>query len=145
MLGMLAGALSGIFSSGAKGVIDSVGDAIDKNVTSDKERGEIKLALQNSLQDFQTAMEVEATKQEETLTERWKADAASDSWLTRNIRPLALIHCFLLLDVAIAFALAGVTLPEAWISLLTTLLVTIVAAYFGGRTAEKGITKWRKG
>lgn len=141
----IAALLSSLFSSGASSVITAVGDAIDKNVTSDKERGEIKIALQNSLQDFQLKMEQEATKQEEEISKRWQADAQSDSWLAKNIRPLALGYTFALLTVAGGFAIAGHNLPDGWLSLLSTVTVTIIAAYFGGRTAEKGIKHWKGG
>jgi hypothetical protein len=135
--------LSSLFSSGAASVIGAVGDAIDKNVTSDKERGEIKGALAVSLQNFQLSMEREATAQEAEISKRWTADAAGDSWLAKNIRPLALGYTFALLTAAGGFALAGKHLPDAWLSLLSTIAVTIIVAYFGGRTAEKGIKQWR--
>ena len=141
----LAALLSNLFSSGAATVVTAVGDAIDKNVTSDKERGEIKIALETALQNFQLEMEKQATAQEQTITDRWKADAASDSWLAKNIRPLALGYTFALLTIAGAFALMGKNLPDAWLSLLSTVTVTIIAAYFGGRTAEKGIKHWKGG
>ena len=139
-LGAIIGSL---FSSGAASVVSAVGDAIDKNVTSDKERGEIKARLAESLQAFSLNMEKEATAQEAEISKRWVADAASDSWLAKNIRPLALGYTFALLTAAGAFALAGRSLPDAWLSLLSTVTVTIIAAYFGGRTAEKGIKHWK--
>ena len=135
--------IGGLFSSGAATVVSAVGEAIDRNVTSDKERGEIKQALAKSLQDFQLAMEKEATAQEAEITKRWQADAASDSWLSKNIRPLCLGYTFCLLTVAGGFALYGKHLPEAWLSLLSTVTVTIIVAYFGSRGAEKGLKMWK--
>lgn len=135
--------IGSLFSSGASAVISAVGDAIDKNVTSDKERGEIKARLAESLQAFQLDMEKEATAQEAEISKRWLADAVGDSWLAKNVRPLALAYTFLLLTAAGGFAIAGKSLPEAWLSLLSTITVTIIVAYFGSRGAEKGLKLWK--
>jgi hypothetical protein len=67
--------LKKIFSAGASTVIDSVGSAVDRLVTSDEER----LSLKNELANFDTE-----------ITNRHAADMASDSWLSKNIRPLTL-------------------------------------------------------
>tara|TARA_R100000005_G_scaffold95175_1_gene75726 strand:- start:1751 stop:2197 length:447 start_codon:yes stop_codon:yes gene_type:complete len=78
------------------------------------------------------------------ISSRWRADMKSDSWLSKNTRPLALIFltCSSVFMMAIDFFHFH-EIDEAWISLLKTLLVTVYVAYFGSRGAEK-ITKINK-
>ena len=79
------------------------------------------------------------------VSSRWRADMKSDSWLSKNTRPLALVF----LTVSSVFMMAvdsfhlQFDVDESWINLLKTLLVTVYVAYFGSRGAEK-ITKIKK-
>jgi hypothetical protein len=79
------------------------------------------------------------------VSNRWRADMKSDSWLSKNTRPLALI--FLTFSAVIIMAIDSFHLQfqvnSAWVDLLKTLLVTVYVAYFGSRGAEK-ITKINK-
>ena len=79
------------------------------------------------------------------VSSRWKSDMKSDSWLSKNTRPLALI--FLTASAVLMMSVDSFHLQfqvdEAWINLLKTLLVTVYVAYFGSRGAEK-ITKINK-
>jgi len=79
------------------------------------------------------------------VSSRWRADMKSDSWLSKNTRPLALV--FLTASAVLMMAVDSFHLQfqvdEAWINLLKTLLVTVYVAYFGSRGAEK-ITKINK-
>ncbi len=79
------------------------------------------------------------------VSSRWRADMKSDSWLSKNTRPLALV--FLTASAVIMMAVDSFHLQfdvdESWINLLKTLLVTVYVAYFGSRGAEK-ITKINK-
>jgi len=79
------------------------------------------------------------------VSSRWRSDMKSDSWLSKNTRPLALI--FLTSAAVVMMAIDSFHLQfdvdEAWINLLKTLLVTVYVAYFGSRGAEK-ITKINK-
>ena len=79
------------------------------------------------------------------VSSRWRSDMKSDSWLSKNTRPLALI--FLTASAVLMMAVDSFHLQfdvdEAWINLLKTLLVTVYVAYFGSRGAEK-ITKINK-
>ena len=76
---------------------------------------------------------------EENITDRWKADMNSDSWLSKNVRPMILI--FLVVStVLMIFIDAGTiafTVEEKWTDLLQLVLITVIGAYFGGRTMEK--------
>jgi hypothetical protein len=79
------------------------------------------------------------------ISSRWRADMKSDSWLSKNTRPLALV--FLTASAVFMMAVDSFHLQfdvdESWINLLKTLLVTVYVAYFGSRGAEK-ITKINK-
>jgi len=83
-------------------------------------------------------MSYEAEMQKQ-VTERWSMDMKSDSWLSKNIRPLVLI--FLVVStVLLVFIDAGVIAFEvkaSWVDLLQLVLITVIGAYFGGRSLEK--------
>ena len=76
---------------------------------------------------------------EQNITDRWKADMNSDSWLSKNVRPLMLIFvmvCTMLL-IFIDAGFLAFEVEEKWTDLLTMVLITIVGSYFGGRSLEK--------
>ena len=78
------------------------------------------------------------------ISERWASDMKSDSWLSKNTRPMTLIY--LTLSMTIFIILDSTVLLEiktGWVSLLEALLITVYVAYFGSRGAEK-ITKIKK-
>jgi hypothetical protein len=124
--------LTKIFSSGAGELIKSVGGVID-NLTTSKEE---KLEAERKIQDLIANHEVEMEK---NITERWKMDMQSDSWLSKNIRPLVLV--FLVVStVLMIFIDAGTisfVVEDKWTDLLQLVLITVIGAYFGGRSLEK--------
>jgi len=124
--------LGKIFSSGATELVKGVGGVIDELHTSKEE----KLEAERKLKDMIMGYEAEMQKQ---VTERWKVDMNSDSWLSKNIRPLVLI--FLVVStVLIIFIDAGVIafqVKDTWVDLLQLVLITVIGAYFGGRSLEK--------
>ena len=124
--------LTKIFSSGAGELIKSVVGVID-NLTTSKEE---KLEAERKIQDLIANHEVEMEK---NITERWKMDMQSDSWLSKNIRPLVLV--FLVVStVLLIFIDAGAinfTVQDKWTDLLQLVLITVIGAYFGGRSLEK--------
>lgn len=135
--------LKKVFSAGAAKLVDSVGAAIDRCTTSDKERLELKAVLDQGLQDFNLSMEAEANKFEAEVTARHAADMASDSWLSKNIRPLTLAF---LIGSTVVLAYSTIfgdldteqrEMVKPWIALLTTLDVTALVSYFGSRGMEK--------
>jgi len=78
------------------------------------------------------------------VSSRWRSDMKSDSWLSKNTRPLTLIY--LTLSMTIFIILDSTVLLEiktGWVSLMEALLITVYVAYFGSRGAEK-ITKINK-
>lgn len=82
--------------------------------------------------------------QENNISDRWKADMASDSWLSKNIRPGTLVY---ILSAFILMALldgAGYKIAESYVTLLGQWGMLVMTAYFGGRTVEK-VMEMRKG
>jgi hypothetical protein len=124
--------LASIFSGGATELIKGVGGVIDNLHTSKEE----KLDAEKKIKDMIMSYEAEMQKQ---VTERWSMDMKSDSWLSKNIRPLVLI--FLVVStVLLVFIDAGVIAFEvkaSWVDLLQLVLITVIGAYFGGRSLEK--------
>jgi hypothetical protein len=71
------------------------------------------------------------------VTERWRSDMGSDSWLSKNIRPLALIAIFVAYFLFTALSAFGYYAQESYVQLLGQWGQIIFLAYFGGRTVEK--------
>jgi len=126
------GLLHNVLSSGASELIKSVGGIID-NLTTSKEE---KLAAAREIKQLISNHEIDMQKQ---VTKRWEADMKSDSWLSKNARPLVLI--FLVAStVLMIFIDAGTIAFEVqpkWTDLLQLVLITVIGAYFGGRSLEK--------
>ena len=124
--------LTNLFSGGAADLVKGVGGVIDNLHTSKDE----KLAAEQKIKELVANYEVEMEKQ---ISNRWTADMNSDSWLSKNVRPLVLI--FLVIStVLMIFIDAGTiqfTVEEKWTDLLQLVLITVIGAYFGGRTMEK--------
>ena len=124
--------LGKIFSGGAADLVKGVGGVIDNLHTSDEE----KLAAENKIKELISDYE---TKMEANITDRWKADMNSDSWLSKNVRPLVLAF-LVVCTVLMIFIDAGsinFVVEEKWTDLLQLVLITVIGAYFGGRTMEK--------
>ena len=124
--------LSTIFSGGTKDLVEGVGDVIDNLHTSEEE----KLEAGQKIKELVSNYEVQMEKQ---ITDRWKSDMTSDSWLSKNVRPMVLV--FLVIStVLMIFIDAGMISFEVeakWTDLLQLVLITVIGAYFGGRSLEK--------
>jgi hypothetical protein len=114
------------------GLIKDVGSVIDSLTTTDEERLEAKQKLQELLEKA----DQDAQSQ---VTERWKLDMQSDSFLSKNIRPLVLIYLTVIFTVLSFFDgnIGGFQVDEAYIPIFQSLLITVYGAYFVGRTWEK--------
>jgi len=126
------GILKKIFSAGASNLVESVGGVIDDLVTTDDER----LAAKAKLKEIVLKHEA---KMEQNITDRWTADMKSDSWLSKNVRPMVLIFlivCTMLLIFIDAGAVEFVV-EDKWTDLLQIVLITVIGSYFGGRSIEK--------
>jgi hypothetical protein len=73
----------------------------------------------------------------QNITDRWKADMSSDSWLSKNIRPMSLIAIFTMYSVFAMMSAFGYNANESYVQLLGNWGMLIMGAYFGGRTVEK--------
>ena len=124
--------LSKIFSSGATELIKGVGGVIDNLTTSKEEKLEAERKIQTLIANHEAEME-------KNITDRWTMDMKSDSWLSKNIRPLVLV--FLVVStVLMIFIDAGTinfVVEDKWTDLLQLVLITVIGAYFGGRSLEK--------
>ena len=124
--------LGTIFSGGAKDLVKGVGGIIDDLHTSKEEKLEAEQKIKELVASYQTNLEKE-------ISSRWQADMASDSWLSKNVRPLVLI--FLVIStVLLIFIDAGAinfVVEAKWTDLLQLVLITVIGAYFGGRSLEK--------
>ena len=124
--------LTQIFSAGATELVKGVGGVIDNLHTSKDEKLAAELKVKELIAKYETDMEKE-------ISSRWQADMKSDSWLSKNVRPLVLI--FLVIStVLLIFIDAGVinfVVEAKWTDLLQLVLITVIGAYFGGRSLEK--------
>ena len=114
------------------GLIKDVGGVIDSLTTTDEERLEAKQKLQELLEKA----DQDAQSQ---ITERCKLDMQSDSFLSKNIRPLVLIYLTVIFTVLSFFDgnIGGFQVAEEYIPIFQSLLITVYGAYFVGRTWEK--------
>ena len=121
-----------ILSGGAADLVKKVGGVIDNLHTSKEE----KLSAELKIKDMIMGYEAEMQKQ---VTERWKVDMNSDSWLSKNIRPLVLVF-LVVATILLIFIDAGAIsfkVQDKWTDLLQLVLITVIGAYFGGRSLEK--------
>ena len=127
-------------------ILDGIGDILPDNGAF----GVVKnlISSDNSMSPEDKEMALKLLEQDiaemNNISSRWSSDMKSDSWLSKNTRPMALI--FLTLAMTIFIVLDSTILlqiKESWVSLLETLLITVYVAYFGSRGAEK-ITKIKK-
>ena len=124
--------LTNLFSGGAAELVKGVGGVIDNLHTSKEEKLEAERKIQQLISDHQAKME-------QNITDRWSADMKSDSWLSKNVRPLVLIF-LVVCTMLMIFIDAGTiqfTVEEKWTDLLQLVLITVIGAYFGGRSFEK--------
>ena len=124
--------LGKLFSAGAADLVKGVGGVIDSLHTSKEE----KLEAERKIKEIIANHEIEMEK---NITSRWQADLKSDSWLSKNVRPLVLVFlivCTMLLIFIDAGAL-NFEVKSSWVDLLQLVLITVIGAYFGGRSLEK--------
>lgn len=123
-MAILGNILSGLFSK-ADRIIDEV-------ITSKEESLQLKNELQKIIQEQEALIEQEVTK-------RWEADMNSDSWLSKNIRPLVL--AWLVVSTTLLIFIDGGVIEfiveDKWVDLLQIVLITVIGAYFGSRGLEK--------
>ena len=124
--------LSKLFSAGATELVKGVGGVLDNLITSKDEKAAAELKIKELISKYEIEME-------SNITARWEADAKSDSWLSKNVRPSVLIFlivCTMLLIFIDAGAI-NFEVKASWVDLLQLVLITVMGAYFGGRSLEK--------
>ena len=114
---------------------------IDKILPDPEAKAKAQLELAKLAQEGELAKMANDTKlfevEQTAVTDRWTADMGSDSWLSKNIRPMALIAIFLAYFIFTAMSAFGYNAQESYVQLLGQWGQIIFLAYFGGRTVEK--------
>ena len=124
--------LNKIFSAGAGDLVKNVGGVIDNLTTTKEEKLEAEAKIKELIANYEVEME-------KNITSRWEADLKSDSWLSKNVRPMTLIFlivCTMLLIFIDAGAI-NFNVKDSYVDLLQLVLITVIGAYFGGRSLEK--------
>ena len=125
--------LTKIFGGAAEGVAGKLSNIVDKFVRTKDEKAQFEKEM------TEIFIQAEA-EQQKNVTERWKSDMASDNKLSKSVRPLTLTFLFVstVLLIFIDSGFINFAVDDEWKELLKMLLITITAAYFGGRSYEKG-------
>lgn len=124
--------LAKIFGGAAGGVAEKISGIIDKHTFSKEEKARFEKEM--------TEVFIKAEQDmQHNVTERWKADLEHGNWLTRSVRPLVLVF-LIVTTVLMVFIDSGslqFNVEEKWTDLLQLVLITVIGAYFGGRSIEK--------
>ena len=126
------GVFDKLLSGGASKLVESVGGVLDNVITTDEEKLEAKRKLKELILSHEAEMQ-------KNVSDRWKADMNSDSWLSKNVRPMVLIFLIVctMLMIFIDAGTIAFEVEEKWTDLLQLVLITVIGAYFGGRSFEK--------
>jgi hypothetical protein len=116
----------------------SIGEKVLDRVLPNPEAKAQALAELAKLEQEGKLAELQAdTAEAQEISKRWQADMASDSWLSKNIRPMTLVYILLAYVSFAVMSAFGVQVNEAYVKLLGEWGQLIMLAYFGGRTVEK--------
>ena len=121
-----------LFSAGAADLVKNVGGVIDNLHTSKEEKLEAERKIKELIANYEVEME-------KNITSRWEADLKSDSWLSKNVRPMILIFLVVCTTLLIFIDAGAINfeVKDTWVDLLQLVLITVIGAYFGGRSFEK--------
>lgn len=109
-----------LLGKSAQETIEAVSNVVDKYVSTPEEKAALRASIETE------------------ISNRWKSDMSSDSWLSKNVRPLTLVVVVSFLVIATFFdGLGYLQVDQAWISLWNMLSVTVVGGYFAVRTVDK--------
>ena len=118
-------------------LLDIGGKILDKVFPDPAQAEQAKLKLLEMQQNGELAQIAADTAEQQEITKRWESDMASDSWLSKNIRPMALIAIFVGYFLFAMMSAFGFNATESYVQLLGQWGQIVFLAYFGGRTAEK--------
>jgi hypothetical protein len=124
--------LQKIFGGAGGAVVDKIAGVADRFIRTKDEKAEFEKQMTEIFIEAEAAMQ-------KNVTERWKADLEHGNWLTRSVRPLVLIF-LIVATVIMVFIDSGsiaFEVEEKWTDLLQLVLITVIGAYFGGRSVEK--------
>jgi hypothetical protein len=155
--------ISELFTNSASALVESIGDAIDKNVTTDEERLKLKNELVSlQMTQLQKAQELEADFEKE-VSKRWVSD--NEHTITRLVRPVSFsIMMFVFIVIVLGDgnfggvpvdvfdangtvvgikSVGGFTVRESYLPILESIMTTMIFAYFGSRGVEKSVKAWK--
>jgi hypothetical protein len=126
---------------GLDALLNVGGKLIDKLIPDPEAKAKAQMQLATMANDGELAKMANDTKlfelEHAAVTSRWQADMSSDSWLSKNIRPMALIAIFAAYFLFTCMSAFGYNAQESYVQLLGQWGQIIFLAYFGGRTVEK--------
>ncbi len=126
---------------GLDAILNIGGKLIDKLIPDPEAKAKAQLELTKLAQDGELAKMANDSKmyevEQNNLTERMQADMASDSWLSKNIRPMTLIYILVSYLVLAILDAALVDIADSFVELLGQWGMLVMSFYFGGRTLEK--------
>ena len=120
------------FGNAGGSILEKISGVADKFIQTKEEKDQ----FQKDMTEIMIKAEAEMQK---NVTERWQADLQNGNWLTRSVRPLVLIFLIVstVLMVFIDSGSIGFNVEQKWTDLLQLILITVIGAYFGGRSFEK--------
>ena len=121
-----------MIGGGVGKLVESVGNTVDKFITTDEEKIRLKQAVDKDIMDFKTSVLQNAGSYEQELTKRLQADMASDSWLSKNIRPMTLIAILCMYSVFSITSgnIGGFKIAESYVQLFGQLGIMIMSFYY---------------
>ena len=124
--------LGKIFGNAGGSVIEKLSNVANKFITTGDEKRAFQKEMEKIFLDAEAAMQ-------KNVTERWKADLEHGNWLTRSVRPLVLVFLIISTVIMVFVDSGSITfnVEQKWTDLLQLVLITVIGAYFGGRSFEK--------
>ena len=123
------------------GLLEIGGKILDKVLPDPEAKAKAQMELTKLAQDGELAKMANETKlfelEQNNVSDRWKADMSSDSWLSKNIRPMSLIAIFTGYFVFAMMSAFGYNANESYVTLLGNWGMLVFGAYFGSRSLEK--------
>jgi hypothetical protein len=117
---------------------------LDRFVPDPAEKAKAQAELLKMQQEGRLAELNADMNEQNNVSERWKADLGSDSWLSKNVRPMTLVALLVAYFIFATASAFGIEVTQAYVELLGQMIMLIVSAYFGGRTLEKIMDKKAK-
>ena len=122
---------------GIDAILNIGGKLIDKLIPDPEAKAKAQLELATLAQNGELAQLQADMNEQNNISERWKADLGSDSWLSKNVRPMTLIALLVAYFIFATASAFDIIVKQAYVELLGQMIMLIVSAYFGGRTLEK--------